>query len=734
MSVINKDSEVVNEGRTNKLEDVDAPLRDQIPAKLKTKLEEIEAVERVRQIWSIGDGHRAAWISRQEKFLGDWDEFLEVEDSGAFEEASSLHLPMPFIVAKTYHARMLEAILGQDPAFSVKARRADSVERASMVQELMKYTLKSWANNNRGIDEVIDRWVWEWITEGSAVLKYRWDVTYSKYVDVEPEARTGPPKFIQNEETGERDVVPTTVMEDVEVEKVEKTFEGPCVENVSLEDLVIVGGEGSIEDADAVIHRQYLTASELHALADRKIFEEKAVESIIESGPTSRDGEANSLKSKRVANGGEAAVESDANLDVYEVLEAHIKIDVDGSGINSDVIIWCSRTCEDILRATYARRVEATGKRPFIKVDFFERKQSTYGMGLIEVLHPLTTELDAMHNMRIDYGLLSTMPFGFYRASSNIDPTQLQLEPGMLIPVDDPQRDVHFPQLGNRSVFAAQEEQSLQTMVEKLTGISDLSLGVMSGSQGATRTATGARALQQEANSNLNVHLRRLNKGWSKLLEALYHLTAQRMPDGLEFRITGDNGQEYFKNVMREDIAGDFDFEISANSATSNPAVREQVAQQVLQLASNPLDLQLGIVTPAERFEAVKNTMVAMGVKDYAKFIKKPEGHQAGTSPEEEANRILRGEAVPVTPQSDHEGFIAFWEIIKKDDQLLGQFTPQASVAMERQAREHSAMLAALQQQQSSQNQIQQNQVNSSEAGPTPEPDVNNEGGRPVEA
>src|SRR5205085_780512 len=103
-----------------------------------------------------------------------------------------------------------------------------------------------------------------------------------------------------------------------------------------------------------------------------------------------------------------------------------------------------------------------------------------------------------MHNLSVDAGIISTMPVGFYRATSSLKPETIRYEPGSLIPVDDPTRDIIFPQIGNRSVFGANQEAGLYTLVERLTGISDLTLGSMSGGQGAARTATGVRGLVNE--------------------------------------------------------------------------------------------------------------------------------------------------------------------------------------------------------------------------------------------
>jgi hypothetical protein len=697
MSELNKDNEVVQKGRKNALKDVDAPLRDQIVAKLLNKLSDMKVGNKVQNMWTSGNSNRAAWLERQQAYLASWDEHLISDTSGPFDGSSKLHIPMPHIVCKTFHARMMQAIWGIDPPFHVKARLEAMLERTQLVSDLLRYTLYDYANHNKGIEEVMDRWIWDWITTGLGVKKWRWDVTYTRFLDVTTETVPGPPKHVVID--GKDAQVPTTKQVEKEVAVTKKNFDGPVCELVNAEDFLTIGGSLDPDAADAVIHRQWLTASQLWTLADRGIFDTEAVEDVIEGGPDSESGQLNgAIKNQQLKNSGKASMDSDNDLDRYEILEAYLKVDVDGSGINSDIVVWVHNRSGEILRATYLYRVSKTGERPFATIEFHHRKGEAYPTGLVEMLYPLSRELDAIHNMRIDMGIISVMPFGFYRATSGIDPSKIQLEPGALIPVDNPQTDVYFPNLGNRTSFGMQEEQAIQNMVERLTSISDLNLGVMNG-QGATRTATGARALVGEMSANLDVYLRRLNRGWKKSLRYLLHTLQQRVPPGLSFRLTGDAGSDYWRTIRdSKDIEGDFDLELSPNSSSSNKQIQTELAGQVLQQVQNPLAIQMGCVGPGQFYEALKNWYQANGVKDFGRYVIKPQGYERSITPEEEANRLLRGIEVPITPNMDHQGFIDYFQHIHDTDELLGQFDEHQTMLLAAQAQKHAQMAAALQQ------------------------------------
>ena len=715
MSVLNNDRKVIADGRKNVLKDVDASLRDQVVVKLAKKLEADDIGRKISDLWDRGTANRMEWLEKQKEFLASWDQHRVTNPDGAFDGSSDLHVPMPLTVAKTIHARFLQAILGMDPPFNLKARTEAYYERVPMISDTMRYAINDWANERRGIEEEVDKWLWSWITAGSGIIKWGWDCKYSRYMDVAMVEEDGIP--ITQFKDGVEVLVPQKRMVEKEVEITRKVFEGPTCSFRELEDVIIMGGGGDPDRADAVLESDWLDSNQLWTLADRKVFSDEAVRKTIESGPDHAGAEPH--KSKQVdqsRESGQAMFDHDMDHDRYQIIEAYLRYDVDGNGIFSDIVVWVHKKSRALLKATYLYRMSKSGERPYKKIDFHLRNGQEYGVGIVEMLYPLSREMDAMHNMRIDFGLISVMPFGFYRASSSINPETIQMEPGALIPVDNPQQDIYFPNLGNRSVFGFQEEQALQQMVDRLTAISDLNLGVIGG-QGATRTATGTRALMGESSANLDVYLRRMNRGWKASLEYLLHMLQQRIPAGLSFRVTGDAGSDYWRQIKAaSDIEGDYDIEVSPNTSSSNKQIQEQNAQEIMQLTANPLDIQLQIITPAGRYEALKNYMVTKGFKDFGRFIQKPQNAHRLLTPEEEANRVLRGVETPIQPEDDHEGFIAFFEHIKDNDELLGQFNEDQTIALALQARKHQRMLDALKQMQAQVANSQQMQMNASQS------------------
>lgn len=716
MSIINKDQESVNNPRRNKLEGVAVPLRDRVVKKLYNKLVDLNFGQRITEAWHVESANLAPALERQQVYLKDIDSWAPADAEAPFSGSSNLHLPTAFIVCKTYHARFMQALMGVDPPFSAKARREDGVDTIEVIEDFMRFTLTDWMNFGEGCEEVVDQWLWRWVTTGTGILKHRWHIEYSKYVDVQAQPEAGPPQF-SVDESGREVAQPTVVLRDKEVPVVTTKFKGPVVELVDLEDIRMVGGSNP-DTCDIIMQRTWYTASELWQLVDQKMVDEEVVEEIIKAGKQYKTGnDQTSIKQQRAQIAGKASVDSEVELDRYEILEGIAKVDVDESGITSDVVVWVHSATSKILRASYLQRLIPSGQRPFTIIHFHKRPGEQYGVGLPEIMHPLTVELDAMHNMRIDWGMITNMPFFFYRASSSLDPEILRLEPGAGIPVDNPQTDVYFPPIQNKTAFGAQEEQAVQSYIERLTGISDLSLGVMSGTQGATRTASGVRAILGESNSNLDVHLRRMNRGWRKFLKLTYEMLRNRADPALVFSVTGKDGKQVFRQIFNPQILPDVDFEISSNSANSNKAIQVETAQQLVQITTNPLHIQLGICGPKEAYNALRNYLAAINVPDLHRYIVPPQGPSYLLTPEEEFNRVVRGQDVQVQPQSDHAGFIAFAQQMIDAQEEAATLSDGQIQMLQAQMQRHADMQRALEQQAAQVAAQQQMMLNTQAAG-----------------
>lgn len=701
MAIIQDDSERIRfelrgEGPLPKSAKV--PLRDASVTNLLRKARDKQIGLKVQKMWRSHNANVAQYKERLERLQG-WDEYVD-DTEMLYDGESNLHIPMPMIVLKTFHARMYQALFAVDPPFAVRAMQEAYQDDVEMVYGLMQWTLMEWSNYYDGVEEVADRWLWNWCAWGSSILKLRWERKFTRYLDVKEIDIPGPSEWrvIIDPESGAVEEVesPSIIKHEVEEAKTEMIFEGPVFEYVNREDIAIIGGR-NIQLCDGVIHRVWHTADQLNQATQQGMFDKEVVDEIISAGGDSEAGrEGMNIVQDREIHSGVNTLDIEEDLDKYEILEAHLEVDVNDDGLNESIVVWVDAETGKEIRATYAHRVNRGGKRPFVNAEFLPREGHGYAMGLLELLFPLSVEMDFIHNIKIDIGLLAAQPFGFYRAASGMESVKLKIRPGDMIPVDDPQNHVFFPTLPDRSGFFKDEEAMLMQHIERLTAINDINTATI-GRQGVTRTATGVSALVSENAANLDIFIKRMQRGWRQALRLLWGMLQQRLPNGTEFRVTGQDGKDYFRRVERSQIQARVDFILEASSANSNRMIQLETSQLILAQCMNPFFYQIGIMEPDNAFEALKDYFQALGKKDYSRFMKKSKLKSFRIlTAEEELRRVLAGQKVPVSPEMDHKGFIELWDSMG-DNALLEQYYGVDAVrAVEAQYKQHESMEEAM--------------------------------------
>ncbi len=709
-----------------------ASLRDATVDNLMSKCKELEVGLKVQKAWLAHKAHTEEHSSRMEK-LQKWDEYIDDHDLN-YDGTSNIHLPVTMIVLKTFHARMFQALHAIDPPFSVRAMQEAYQDDVDMVYGLMGWTLKEWCNYNEGVEAVTDRWLWNWAGWGSGALKVRWDCKYTRYVDVEDFYTRGPSTYevIIDPESGTVEEVekPSVIKGQRERAVTEKIFEGPVIEYINQEDFAMIGGR-DVQQCDMIIHRTWMTASQLQTLALQGVFDQEHVDAMIVGGNHTEAGKPGmNIKQDQETHDGIQKLDVGEDLDRYEVLECHLEMDVNKDGLDESIIVWVDNQSGKELRATYAHRVNRGGKRPFANIEFMPREGHGYAMGLRELIHTISVEIDMIHNIKVDIGIMAAQPIGFYRAATGLDPVKLKIKPGDLIPVDDPSSHVFFPNLGDRSGFFKDEEALLMQHVERLTSINDINTATL-GRQGAARTATGVSQLVAENSANLDIFIKRMQRGWRQVLRILWSMLQQRLPDGTEFRVTGRSGKEYFRRVNRMNIQQRVDFFLEATSANSNRMIQLEQTMQVLAQTMNPLFLQLQIVKPSGIYEALKDYFQALQRKDYARFISRPPDVIRQFTAEEELARILAGKPVQVSADMEHKRFLELAEEVLGQEGAEQMYGANGLNAVRAQQQQHQAIMEAMENQQKQANQAMQQQTNSMGAGGAAMPGPGGQGQAP---
>ena len=288
-------------------------------------------------------------------------------------------------------------------------------------------------------------------------------------------------------------------------------------------------------------------------------------------------------------------------------------------------------------------------RRPLLELDFHTVGTRRLSMGIMEIVEHLSAELDTIHNMRIDVGFATNIPFFFYRATSTTRPDQIHLKPGTGIPIDDI-RAVHFPQLQSVTSFYHQEEQLLYSLVERVLGITDLFLGISPTQGAAARHATGFVGTQQESLARTQEVLTADATAFSHLCHMVYEAEVQFGPDERILRLQGREGP-LTQALTRDQLwfRGEYDFTLGANHGLYSNMLRQQQAQILMQTAGQS---PLVNADPGRRWEVENFVYHAFGFPNPELFIGPKSGVSAGspTAPDEEngeMDQMIHGSGIP---------------------------------------------------------------------------------------
>lgn len=689
---------------------------------LKLSMIDHEYLERLIEddLENFRDTHSDFFRERQDWLAGIRDLKYQHKD-GYFEDASDLHVPFTLIMAKAMHARIFQ-IFSSRNLFSVEANNAGFQDREETIKYFMNWALEKWVNRGMGKKATIDAWITDIVEDGTGILKLMWDQWEDTFIDLEIDAEETPqePSLFADAEGIESEEIGPEVSAKIRNKKTTLIQSAPKIGTISADDFYMPPGQDDVQSSPWVAHKVILRDDDLKLRVKQKRFDKDVVEEALERRATAlRDTDDDRRDLKRQfrrlegiedqnARQGKKVIEEHTIYEWYGRAYVNKNVEdetfTDLDEMPQEVVIWYHGELRKILGWTYLHRISPSGRRPFYKADFMPSKERAFGLGIGELLFSLNNHIDAVHNIKLDNGILSSMQFGMYRAGSSFKPDTFKLRPGDLIPVEDV-NDVKFQNIPYLGSFGENEELTLTGYGEKMLAVNDINLGNLTGKgvAGALRNATGANFIDRQANIQLNPHLDRIARALNSFLSDFFILTRSRMDDELFFRVTGEDGAAVFKDVRREDLRGDFDFIIDTDIAATSEQEKQQRATLMLQTLLNPTMMQVGVVQPGNLYEAMKEFLLRHQVRNPDAFITKPAGYMGPPlSPETRVFKILMNQIAnphiedTVKPEEDHEAALEFYQNFEESDQF-GLFGPEQVEAWSALKEAHQRLLNATQ-------------------------------------
>ena len=336
--------------------------------------------------------------------------------------------------------------------------------------------------------------------------------------------------------------------------------------------------------------------------------------------------------------------------------------DINGDGLDEDVIFWMILEEKIVLRAKYLTQMFPSNppRRPFAEAQLFPVPGRRYAIGMLEMMEGVHDLMKQFFDQGGDAGMLANLPFGFYRPFSSMQPTVLRPLPGDLYPLSNPKDDVNFPVMGNQQqTFAFNMIALLQAVEERLTTIGDLQVGrVPRGKASALRTVAGMQTILAQGDARPERVLRRFFMGLTQIWQQMHSLNKTFLPKNKQYMICGYSEPDkdpYGKIGSVAEIQGDYRYTFSANVLNTSKEATQQALQSMMAAYVNPLALQLGIIDGGGIFRLERDYGRSLG-QDPDKYLKPPmpDAYEPPIFAEEAIDAILSGN-IPQGPPA--EGF-----------------------------------------------------------------------------
>lgn len=192
---------------------------------------------------------------------------------------------------------------------------------------------------------------------------------------------------------------------------------------------------------------------------------------------------------------------------------------------------------------------------PFIETTYLKIPGEFEGYGIPLILENPQIMLNLIKNQRLDAATLSIHKMWIVNPLANISKNELVTRPFGIIYSIDPNgvREVQFSDI---KASAYKEEEMLKSDMRYSSGVDDFSMGV----GGQATSATEVRHLRESTLERVRLFVNHLGDSYSDVLRYWMDMARQLMTKSMTIRIIGDDGQELYPIIEKDDLMGFFDY------------------------------------------------------------------------------------------------------------------------------------------------------------------------------
>lgn len=552
-------------------------------------------------------------------------------------------------------SKEIDALLGEESEIMVKPIGESDVKRASKVKTWINWRVK---NSLKLFKPLYNHLLQKGIF-GTSIWYMAWATKMRTIKTLEKQTETIMQE-IQDPASGLMIPVPIEIPKVVEVEKEVIDFDGPEVTIENIEDFIFPVNAQDIQTCDHLIRVMRIPMDTILDMLsedklDKKQLDDETLEKLrhyAETGnPEISESTNDALTEDRKAEDGLTAQPQgvDGRVRLHCWFGKFRKADAKLKDKSEEVVSFFSPQLNKLLGACRLVDIFPDGRRPFGLSQGILDVNKVHGIGLAELLEGIGNEINAIQRLAIAAGEGAVGPVIFYQPGAGFNPDKHRLEPYSAIPCADP-NSVKVVNPGQIQLDAyITLMQMLLSFAERLTAITDPQLGRQSDRPNAPRTLGQQQIFQGESNVRLLLDIRLERENLREMISRIWEMDKRWLPDQVFFRVTE---QDPGDTMTKEDMQGEYDFDLGPVNLVSNRQIKMQESLQALALS-------IQMKMPQAAIPLFKKLMSQLGHPDVAAQIPDISQMQPPARPEDENVRIMQGEDVDPHPMDNHAQHIA---------------------------------------------------------------------------
>jgi len=647
----------------------DAGIRRNRSRNTSVKVDRKEIAERVVTFYDKDWQDRSAFMEDRLQRYAKYRMWTERRDL-PWDDASDISLPDMMTDSLRLQDTLHNAVMTLSPPITAKALRKEEKEKEPKATDLLHHQIFIDHDGEETIGEMSEAFVNDgfyivytpWVVEDAKIIDLRLldpiptDILPSQYFQSLLKEEFDRTIFSKTDKEGWDWLVPgESEKEDITVKfytrkdkkvemvisKMERVFDGPKPIVKDIDEIFFPWRAGNLQPpspsnpkgASHVILADFPTVDEIAKLRKSGFYDLIKKEDVKKLENVSRSRINQEYKDQKDDLQGTLDPESTEVVASHKTVTRLIcfdRFDIDGDGLDEDVIFWVIKETKKVLKVKLLTEMFPANppRRPLVNKSMIPVKDRVIGIGLLEMMEGIHDSLKETADQMIDGGTLASSPFFFYKATSSLNPETMTLAPGDGVPVGDPNNDINFPNINNQGqVFGFNMMTILTQMNERLTMVSDLQRGqIPEGKSAALRTSSGIQTVLAQGEARPERILRRFFNGLAEIYNQYHELNQRFLPEEKKILITGnlDEAEDPYQTISdKSEIKGRFQFKFSANVLNTSKGAMQEALGSIMSVGISQIAVQMGIIDQDGVYRLIRDFTRAWG-QDPEDYFKKP--------------------------------------------------------------------------------------------------------------